>query len=139
MEKFKNLVIKASAGTGKTYRLSLEYIVALCKKGSIEPIDYKNILVMTFTRKATAEIKEGILNKFSEFMEIYNINKNSELSVIEAISNSKLIDDKKRSNYLNLIESIKKNEPNLIIDNNLLENLSKVYKEIIKNKEKLKI
>jgi len=139
MEKFKNLVIKASAGTGKTYRLSLEYIAALCKKGSIEPIDYKNILVMTFTRKATAEIKEGILNKFSEFMEIYNINKNSELSVIEAISNSKLIDDKKRSNYLNLIESIKKNEPNLIIDNNLLENLSKVYKEIIKNKEKLKI
>uniref|UniRef100_UPI0028E3E1AD UvrD-helicase domain-containing protein n=1 Tax=Fusobacterium hwasookii TaxID=1583098 RepID=UPI0028E3E1AD len=71
--------------------------------------------------------------------EIYNISKNSELSVIEAISNSKLIDDKKRSNYLNLIESIKKNEPNLIIDNNLLENLSKVYKEIIKNKEKLKI
>ena len=139
MEKIKNLVIKASAGTGKTYRLSLEYIAALCKKGSIEPIDYKNILVMTFTRKATAEIKEGILNKFSEFMEIYNISKNSELSVIEAISNSKLIDDKKRSNYLNLIESIKKNEPNLIIDNNLLENLSKVYKEIIKNKEKLKI
>ena len=139
MEKIKNLVIKASAGTGKTYRLSLEYIAALCKKGGIEPIDYKNILVMTFTRKATAEIKEGILNKFSEFMEIYNISKNSELSVIEAISNSKLIDDKKRSNYLNLIESIKKNEPNLIIDNNLLENLSKVYKEIIKNKEKLKI
>ena len=139
MEKIKNLVIKASAGTGKTYRLSLEYIAALCKKGSIEPIDYKNILVMTFTRKATAEIKEGILNKFSEFMEIYNISKNSELSVIEAISNSKLIDDKKRSNYLNLIESIKKNEPNLVIDNNLLENLSKVYKEIIKNKEKLKI
>ena len=50
-----------------------------------------------------------------------------------------MIDDKKRSNYLNLIESIKKNEPNLVIDNNLLENLSKVYKEIIKNKEKLKI
>ena len=56
MNKIKNLVLKASAGTGKTYRLSLEYIVALCKKEDIEPIDYKNILVMTFTRKATAEI-----------------------------------------------------------------------------------
>ena len=139
MNKIKNLVLKASAGTGKTYRLSLEYIAALCKKGDIEPIDYKNILVMTFTRKATAEIKEGILNKLSEFMEIYEISKNSELSVIEAISNSKLIDNKKRNNYLNLIESIKNIEQNLLIDNNFLENLSKVNKEIIKNKEKLKI
>ena len=139
MNKIKNLVLKASAGTGKTYRLSLEYIIALSKKGDIEPIDYKNILVMTFTRKATAEIKEGILNKLSEFMEIYEISKNSELSVVEAISNSKLIDDKKKNNYLNLIESIKNIEPNLVIDNNFLENLSKVNKEIIKNKEKLKI
>lgn len=139
MNKIKNLVLKASAGTGKTYRLSLEYIITLSKKGDIEPIDYKNILVMTFTRKATAEIKEGILNKLSEFMEIYEISKNSKFSVIEAISNSKLIDDKKKSNYLNLIESIKNIEPNLVIDNNFLENLSKVNKEIIKNKEKLKI
>ncbi|WP_338969812.1 UvrD-helicase domain-containing protein [Fusobacterium nucleatum] len=139
MNKIKNLVLKASAGTGKTYRLSLEYIIALSKKEDIEPIDYKNILVMTFTRKATAEIKEGILNKLSEFMEIYEISKNSELSVIEAISDNKLIDNKKRNNYLNLIESIKNIEPKLDIDNNFLENLSKVYKEIIKNKEKLKI
>ena len=108
MNKIKNLVLKASAGTGKTYRLSLEYIIALSKKGDIEPIDYKNILVMTFTRKATAEIKEGILNKLSEFMEIYEISKKNEFSVIEAISNSKLIDDKKKSNYLNLIEIIYK-------------------------------
>ncbi|WP_335942395.1 exodeoxyribonuclease V subunit beta [Fusobacterium polymorphum] len=139
MNKIKNLVLKASAGTGKTYRLSLEYIIALSKKGDIEPIDYKNILVMTFTRKATAEIKEGILNKLSEFMEIYEISKNSELSVVEAMSKSKLIDDKKKNNYLNLIESVKNIEPNLVIDNNFLENLSKVNKEIIKNKEKLKI
>ena len=139
MNKIKNLVLKASAGTGKTYRLSLEYIIALCKKGDIEPIDYKNILVMTFTRKATAEIKEGILNKLSEFMEIYEISKNSKFSVIEAISNSKLIDNKKKNNYLNLIESIKNIELNLVIDNIFLENLSKVNKEIIKNKEKLKI
>ena len=139
MNKIKNLVLKASAGTGKTYRLSLEYIVALCKKEDIEPIDYKNILVMTFTRKATAEIKEGILNKFFEFMEIYEITKNSKLSVVEAISKSKLIDDKKKNNYLNLIESIKNIEPNLVIDNIFLENLSKVNKEIIKNKEKLKV
>lgn len=49
------IVLKASAGTGKTYRLSLEFIGNLIKN-----IDYKDIVVMTFTKKATAEIKERI-------------------------------------------------------------------------------
>ena len=47
--------MKASAGTGKTYRLSLEFIANL-----IRGVNYKNIVVMTFTKKATAEIKERI-------------------------------------------------------------------------------
>ena len=85
MNKIKNLVVSASAGTGKTYRLSLEYIAALSKKANTEAIDYKNILVMTFTRKATAEIKEGILKKLSEFIELYDICKYSKLSVRETI------------------------------------------------------
>ena len=49
------VVLKASAGTGKTYRLSLEYIANLIRK-----VDYRDIAVMTFTKKATAEIKERI-------------------------------------------------------------------------------
>ena len=53
----KKLILKASAGTGKTYRLSLEYIGLL-----IQGIDFRDILVMTFTRKATSEIKERILS-----------------------------------------------------------------------------
>ena len=48
-------VVKASAGTGKTYRLSLQYIFFLLKE-----INFKNIVVMTFTKKATFEIKERI-------------------------------------------------------------------------------
>ena len=55
MEKINRTVLKASAGTGKTYRLSLEFIANL-----IKGIDYRNIVVMTFTKKATAEIKERI-------------------------------------------------------------------------------
>ena len=50
-------ILKASAGTGKTYRLSLEYIANL-----IKGISYKNIIVMTFTKKATAEIKDRIFD-----------------------------------------------------------------------------
>ena len=139
MNKIKNLVVSASAGTGKTYRLSLEYIAALSKKANAEAIDYKNILVMTFTRKATSEIKEGILKKLSEFLEIYDICKNSKLSVRDAISNNKNLDEKKKNNYLSLIESIEKNEKDLVVDCEFLENLSNVYKDIVRNKEKLKI
>ncbi|MEC9489669.1 MAG: UvrD-helicase domain-containing protein [Halanaerobiales bacterium] len=51
-----NKILKASAGTGKTYRLSLEYLNAV-----IEGTDFRNIVVMTFTRKATAEIRERII------------------------------------------------------------------------------
>ena len=139
MNKIKNLVVSASAGTGKTYRLSLEYIAALSKKANTEAIDYKNILVMTFTRKATAEIKEGILKKLSEFIEIYDISKYSKLSVRETILNHENLDEKKKANYINLIESIEKIEKGLIVDREFLDNLSNVYKDIIRNKEKLKI
>ena len=139
MNKIKNLVVSASAGTGKTYRLSLEYIAALSKKANAEAIDYKNILVMTFTRKATAEIKEGILKKLSEFIEIYDICKYSKLSVRETILNNENLDEKKKANYINLIESIEKIEKGLIVDREFLDNLSNVYKDIIRNKEKLKI
>ena len=55
--KTNNIILKASAGTGKTYRLSLEFIANL-----IRGVNYKNIVVMTFTKKATAEIKERIFD-----------------------------------------------------------------------------
>ena len=51
------VVLKASAGTGKTYRLSLEYITNI-----IKGVDFNEIVVMTFTKKATAEIKERIFD-----------------------------------------------------------------------------
>ncbi len=59
MQNFIRKVIKASAGTGKTYRLSLEYIGLLLKFAPYE-IDFSEILVITFTKKATAEIRERI-------------------------------------------------------------------------------
>lgn len=49
-------VRKASAGSGKTYTLAAHYI-ALLMQGE----NYRNILAVTFTNKATAEMKERIL------------------------------------------------------------------------------
>lgn len=51
-------IYKASAGSGKTWRLSVEYIKLLIKN----PESYRHILAVTFTNKATAEMKERILN-----------------------------------------------------------------------------
>ena len=50
-------LIEASAGTGKTYTLSLLVLRILLEK---ENVDLRNILVVTFTRAATAELKERI-------------------------------------------------------------------------------
>lgn len=64
-------ILKASAGTGKTYRLSLEYVAAL-----LMGIDFKEIVVMTFTRKATAEIRVRI---FEHIEDILHKKKSSEV------------------------------------------------------------
>ena len=53
------LVYKASAGSGKTFTLAVEYIKLLV----LDPRSYKRILAVTFTNKATAEMKERILGQ----------------------------------------------------------------------------
>lgn len=53
------LVYKASAGSGKTFTLAVEYIKLLI----LNPYAYRQILAVTFTNKATAEMKERILSQ----------------------------------------------------------------------------
>ncbi|HQH50380.1 MAG TPA: UvrD-helicase domain-containing protein [Candidatus Cloacimonadota bacterium] len=65
MKQFKNRIITASAGTGKTYRLAVEYIRILLEYYNAEGFSPDNILVLTFTRKATAEIRERIIGHIS--------------------------------------------------------------------------
>ena len=49
-------VTKASAGTGKTFTLAAHYIALL-----MSGVEHKQILAVTFTNKATAEMKERII------------------------------------------------------------------------------
>ena len=51
-------VYSASAGSGKTYTLASRYIDMLISK----PTDYRNILAVTFTNKATAEMMSRIID-----------------------------------------------------------------------------
>ena len=52
-------VYKASAGSGKTFTLSVEYIKLLIKN----PISFRSTLAVTFTNKATEEMKTRILSQ----------------------------------------------------------------------------
>jgi ATP-dependent exoDNAse (exonuclease V) beta subunit len=54
-------IFKASAGSGKTFRLVGEYLKLLF----VQPFSYRNILAVTFTNKATAEMKERILKELA--------------------------------------------------------------------------
>lgn len=100
------LILKASAGTGKTYRLSLEYVASLCCGN-----DFKDILVMTFTKKATAEIKDRILKFLKQLKE--NGEEAKEL----------------RENILKLYPEIDFNQ----------SKIEKIYEEVIQNRDKLRI
>ena len=52
-------IYRASAGSGKTFTLALEYMKLLIE----DPTVYRRILAVTFTNKATGEMKERILGK----------------------------------------------------------------------------
>jgi len=52
-------VYKASAGSGKTYTLAFEYLLHLVR----DPYAYRRILAVTFTNKATAEMKSRIIDE----------------------------------------------------------------------------
>ncbi|MBO4585554.1 MAG: UvrD-helicase domain-containing protein [Bacteroidales bacterium] len=60
-------ILKASAGAGKTYQLALEYIRLLVREP--DPLAYRHVLAVTFTNKATEEMKSRILE------ELYKLSK----------------------------------------------------------------
>ncbi|MEY1637915.1 UvrD-helicase domain-containing protein [Tenuifilum osseticum] len=69
------LVYKASAGSGKTYRLVAEYIKMLIEN----PQAYREILAVTFTNKATAEMKGRIIEK------LYKLKKSEEPDLLQTL------------------------------------------------------
>lgn len=59
------LIIKASAGTGKTFSLVKEFLTHSLQN----PKDYYHTLGLTFTKKATAEMKKRILDETRKIVE----------------------------------------------------------------------
>ena len=56
-------ILKASAGSGKTYNLAREYISLIVKDD--RPDAYRHVLAVTFTNKATDEMKRRILKELN--------------------------------------------------------------------------
>ncbi|HRQ99537.1 MAG TPA: UvrD-helicase domain-containing protein [Candidatus Syntrophosphaera sp.] len=123
-------IIKASAGTGKTYRLAVEYVKLVLQYGT--NINLDSILVLTFTRKATAEIRERIV----EHLELLNSTKDKEkeakLALIKAIfgdDNKTELHDIEKKNLQEALQKIKTDHQQLqvmTIDsyiNNIFRNL----------------
>ena len=59
MDNYPLHIYKASAGSGKTFTLAVNYIQMVIEN----PDEYRHILAVTFTNKATAEMKQRILSK----------------------------------------------------------------------------
>ena len=76
-DKANLVVYKASAGSGKTFNLVLEYVSLLIK----DTKSYDSILAVTFTNKATAEMKLRILK------ELYGIKIGEKTDFFEALCN----------------------------------------------------
>ncbi len=72
MDEFRAIKVEASAGSGKTYRLTLEYLKRLYKTFLLsgKKLDSRvlnSILAITFTKKAANEMKERILKRLKAF------------------------------------------------------------------------
>ena len=59
-------LIEASAGTGKTWTIAALYLRLVLGHGRDEPLLPAQILVMTFTKAATAELRERIRERLTE-------------------------------------------------------------------------
>ena len=75
-------IVKASAGSGKTHRLTQEYIDLLLQG---DPQRYKHILAVTFTNKATDEMKQRVIE------ELYKLSRSTDPRADEARKRLSLI------------------------------------------------
>lgn len=148
----KAKIISANAGTGKTYTMALEFIKSINNK-----VDFDKILVITFTKKATFEIKERVLKfikqiafKEEGYLELVN-NLNVDVdyehlkSVYEImLKNSENIRISTMDSFINKIFknviAPYKNVYNYeILDTNTNEYLMDIILEIMKNEKYLNI
>lgn len=63
-ENKRYIALSASAGSGKTFALSVRFVALVLEKENGVYKDIKNILAITFTNKAANEMKERVIDAF---------------------------------------------------------------------------
>jgi ATP-dependent exoDNAse (exonuclease V) beta subunit len=89
-------IYKASAGSGKTFQLVVEYLKLLLKN----PFNYKHILAVTFTNKATNEMKTRILEQ------LYLLASNHESNYIKELQTETISETIIRANAKIVLKNI---------------------------------
>ena len=123
-------IINSSAGSGKTFNLATEYIAKLLKSKDEE--HFKSMLALTFTNKASIEMKDRILIYLSDLKYNRNIiiqeiiSKKTGLNQIEIEKKSSNILDKILYNYSNF---------NVITIDSFTNNIIKSISEELTNKD----
>jgi len=83
-------IVEASAGSGKTYALAKRYVQLLINPAiSPEDIPLKSILAITFTNKATIEMKERIIDVLKKLALDGFASKSEEADILSALGVSK--------------------------------------------------
>ncbi|MCK5794355.1 MAG: UvrD-helicase domain-containing protein, partial [Anaerolineales bacterium] len=72
-------IYKASAGSGKTFAITLEYLKLLFQSPGI----HRNILAVTFTNKAAGEMKARILNLLFDLSKYDGIHRREEMRLLK--------------------------------------------------------
>lgn len=86
------VICKASAGSGKTHKLTGEYLKLIFKQG----VSFRNILAVTFTNKATAEMRSRILQAIHDIAQGNKSDYEEELCRLYKYSKSTLQDKAKK-------------------------------------------
>ena len=79
-------ILNASAGAGKTFRLVLKYLCDVLE----QPECYRNILAVTFTNKATEEMKSRIITELNNLAEGYKSNYLEKIKETTKLSEDKI-------------------------------------------------
>lgn len=95
MENIENIALEASAGTGKTYNLTVRFIALVLSKENGIYKNISNILAITFTNKASNEMKDRIISSFIKLNEKDSADKLEQISKLLKISTEEVLQRRK--------------------------------------------
>jgi ATP-dependent exoDNAse (exonuclease V) beta subunit len=81
MESRPFIIYKSSAGSGKTYTLTTEYL----KLALVSPESFRSILAVTFTNKATQEMKERILKELKRLKSEVKLGEKMDAEILDSL------------------------------------------------------